>query len=97
MRNRSERLGIRRRSESRKEKISWENRNRFSLDSSTPVIIEFGTVKKLRDFINHKDEICEFEKSFFKIITIKRFKHTSMLATVAKITLREYNLERLLS
>lgn len=61
------------------------------------VKIEFGTAKKLRDFVHNIEYLCKVDKFLVKIIKIKKFRHTSMEATIQKISLREYNLERILS
>ena len=79
-----------------KRRLSWDAIHRpFLRDVKEDVIIEFGTAKKLRDFINSGERIYKIDKSIFLVIKIIRFKHTSMIAAVEKMTLREYNLERL--
>lgn len=60
------------------------------------VKIEFGTAKNLRDFVHSGDTLCSADKNLVKIIKINKMRHTSVEATIQKITLREYNLERLL-
>ncbi len=60
------------------------------------VKIEFGTAKNLRDFLHSGEKLCSVDKNLVKIIKINKMRHTSVEATIQKITLREYNLERLL-
>lgn len=96
MKNRKSYIGVKRAKRSRKIRLSWDDmRKPFLPDTKEDVVIEFGSAKKLRDFINSGERICKIEKSIFLVIQIKKFKQTSMEATVEKITLREYNLERL--
>lgn len=75
------------------------------------VKIEFNSADELRDFINKGETLFKVRgdqlkrwrisdimgDQLFKIVGIKKkSRHSSMEAIVQKITLREYNLERLL-
>ena len=37
----------------------------------------------------------KYDVSLFKIVKMKKIKHFSIIANIEKITLREYNLEKL--
>ena len=72
-------------------------RGKFTIGTeATDVKIEFTTAKKLRDFVHSGERLVTINKNLIKIIKINKLRHTSMEATIQKITLREYNLERLL-
>lgn len=74
-------------------KIKWY----FDTKSETnDVKIEFKTAKSLRDFINGGERLIKVDNSMMKILKINKLGHTSLNATIQKITLREYNLEKLL-
>lgn len=63
------------------------------------VKVEFKTARKLRAFINSgvKENLFYIKDKvgFFKIVRINKIMHTSIDAKIEKLTLREYNLERL--
>jgi hypothetical protein len=59
--------------------------------------LEFGTATKLRNFINSNSKFCKLGDQTFMIIKIRKVRHTSIFAYVKRMTLREYNLEILLS
>jgi hypothetical protein len=60
------------------------------------VKIKFQDAKGLMKFINSGDEIFKCGTELFKIVKIIKLKHSSFIAKIEKITLREYNLEKLL-
>lgn len=96
MKNRKSYIGFKRARPSRKKKISWEDSHRSTIDYSNEyVIIEFRTAKRLRDFLNNKKEIISNDGGLFVVITIRKIKQTQIEAKVEKITLREYNLNKL--
>ena len=69
-------------------------------DGPIDVKITFKTVKEQRKFINSHETIFrnmsyKYDVSLFKIIKMKKIKHFSIIANIEKITLREYNLEKL--
>jgi len=69
-------------------------------DGPIDVKITFKTVKEQRKFINSHEDIFKnmghkYDVSLFKIIKMKKIKHFSIIANIEKITLREYNLEKL--
>lgn len=72
-------------------------------DEPIEVRIEFKSGKEVINFINKGDYIFKrsgiprsnFDKSIFKIVKIKKIKHFSIIANIEKITLREYNLEKI--
>jgi hypothetical protein len=69
-------------------------------DGPIDVKITFKTVKEQRKFINSHETIFrnmsyKYNVSLFKIIKMKKIKHFSIIANIEKITLREYNLEKL--
>ena len=63
---------------------------------SSDVKIKFQDAKGLMEFINSGDEIFKCGTELFKIVKIKKLKHFSFIASIERITLREYNLEKLL-
>lgn len=72
-----------------------------SIDESTDVNIKFSSVNELTKFINRNESIFKnmdykYNVSLFRIVKIKKIKHFSIIANIEKITLREYNLKRLL-
>ena len=77
-------------------KLSFVDRFK-QLDLDTDVKIEFDSAKRLREFINENDQIFRVGQSIFKVIKFKKIKHYSIEAIIHKITIREYNLEILLS
>lgn len=69
-------------------------------DGPIDVKITFKTAKEQRKFINSHETIFrnmsyKYDLSLFKIIKMKKIKHFSIIANIEKITLREYNLEKL--
>jgi hypothetical protein len=64
--------------------------------------IELGSAKNLRLFIKEGEEIFKMyhrsngHEEIYQITKINKIKHTSIVAIVRKISLREYNLETLL-
>ena len=71
-------------------------------DSPVDVKITFKDVDEQIKFINSGDSIFRrigtgrWNESLYKIVSIKKIKHSSIIATIEEITLREYNLEKLL-
>jgi hypothetical protein len=59
--------------------------------------LEFGTATNLRNFINSNSKFCKLGGQTFKILKMRKVRHTSIFANVKRMTLREYNLEILLS
>ncbi len=71
-------------------------------DNTTDVKITFKTGNELSNFINSNESIFKnmdykCDTSLFKIVKIEKIKHFSIIAKIERITLREYNLERLLT
>lgn len=70
-------------------------------DEPVDVKITFKNVNELTKFINSHETIFKnmsykYDVSLFKIVKMKKIKHFSIIANIERITLREYNLERLL-
>jgi len=70
-------------------------------DEPVDVKIKFKTVNELTKFINRNESIFKnmsykYDVSLFRIVKMKKIKHFSIIANIEKITLREYNLEKLL-
>lgn len=70
------------------------------LDDPKKVTIEFKSVRELRNFINTGfvdlfEEPDNYSGRKYKLIRINKIKHTSIEATICRLTLREFNLERL--
>lgn len=62
--------------------------------------IQFENATKLRNFINDGDRICKIQNNancLYKIVKIKKIKQFSLEVIIEKITLREYNLDKILS
>lgn len=69
-------------------------------DSQSDVRIMFNGGNDLMKFVNNGERIFKGDyynrdKSLYRIVKFKKFKHFSVIATIERITLREYNLERL--
>ena len=76
---------------------SWSH---YNYDESNDTKIDFKTAKQLKKFLMGDTSIIidgtVWKPIYFKVIKINKIKHTSIEAVIQKITLREYNLERLI-
>jgi len=72
--------------------------NRWTMIGNNPVLVkmDFKKVNLLDKFINNDIKLVKYNGNFLKVEKIKKIKHFSIEAIVHLITLREYNLERLI-
>jgi hypothetical protein len=74
-------------------KNSW----RYNLWDNTEVTIEFDSPKELMRFINARHSVISTRNyGHVYIVQMKKIKHSSLEAIIKRISLREYNLEKLL-
>lgn len=65
-------------------------------DISSGVRIEFKTATRMRNFINTSCRIFGNKGNIYRILKIKKMRHTTMQVLLEKMTLREYNLDVLI-
>ena len=68
-----------------------------SVYEPSDVKIKFQTPKEMMRFVNSGDDVFKCGEFIYKIIRINKLKHFSFIAKIERITLREYNLEKLLT
>jgi len=74
-------------------KNSW----RYNLWDNAEVTIEFDNPKELMKFVNSRNSVINTRSyGHVYIVQMKKIKHSSLEAIVKRISLREYNLEKLL-
>jgi len=55
--------------------------------------LEFGSVRNLRNFINAGSSFVTLYGKTFKVIKMKKIRHSSIFANIKEMSRREYNLE----